>query len=95
MEIIFFFLALIIAASAVALIYELRDAKKRLNEHDRRIAKLEASNRLRMPQDAQEKILNAMAAIVNLKGEGKVIDDLVANAEEWMKSTLAIGTKRE
>jgi energy-converting hydrogenase Eha subunit H len=51
--------------------------------------------RLRMPQDAQEKILNAMAAIVNLRSEGKVIDELVANAQAWLADTMAIGTKRK
>ena len=85
----------LIVVSVLLLVREIQDVRDDAGRLAARVAKLEDAARLRMPQDAQEKTLNAMAAIVNLRSEGKVIDELVANAQAWLADTMAIGTKRE
>jgi hypothetical protein len=89
-----------------ALFFELRN---RVNEYGRentalqirmaviteRVHKLERASRLRMPHEAMDKIMNAMAALDALEREKKLETDFIENSREWLAKAMSTGTKRD
>ena len=95
-------IVIIIFHSALMLYREfrqLRDEKNALREENRelkaRIEKLEASSRKRLPWDAQENILDGMAALDALMHQFNFGVDMVENAKAHFAKSMAVGTKRE
>lgn len=67
-------------------------AIQRLEE---RMKKIEQANRKRMPYDALEKLEHAQAALDLEEFEREIGLTRIKNAKEWLRMTLASGTKRE
>lgn len=85
----------VIVLSAFMLYREFQNVSNRVSALDERVKKLESANRLRMPWDAMNKLLNARAALNREKEERKLGIDFIENAEAWIDQAMATGTKRE
>lgn len=66
-----------------------------IEKMDQRIKTLEEANRKRMPWDALEKLEHAQAALDLEEFEREIGLTRIKNAKEWLRMTLATGTKRE
>lgn len=99
-------LIIIIALSAFMLYREFSIVIKRMDDIEKksgetieamntRIKTLEEANRKRMPWDALEKLEHAQAALDLEEFERELGLTRIKNAKEWLRMTLASGTKRE
>jgi len=107
--IISIFLIIIIALSAFMLYREFslvngrvdkleeKSAEKKaiIEKMDERIKTLEEANRKRMPWEALEKLEHAQAALDLEEFERELGLTRIKNAKEWLRRTMASGTKRE
>jgi len=107
--IIGFLLVIIIALSAFMLYREFRHVENRIGnletksgektslieKLDARIKTLEEANRKRMPWEALEKLEHAQAALDLEEFEREIGLTRIKNAKEWLRMTMASGTKRE
>ncbi len=88
-------LLLVIILAAFMLYREFQHVSGRMTGLEERMKKLEHASRKRMPYEALDKLLNARAALDRYKTENKFFDELITNAEAWLDSAMAEGTKRE
>lgn len=107
--IISIFLIIIIALSAFMLYREFSQVNGRVGKLEEksaeksiaiqnleeRMKKLETANRKRMPWEALEKLEHAQAALDLEEFERELGLTRIKNAKEWLRMTLASGTKRE
>lgn len=103
------FLIIIIALSAFMLYREFSQVNGRVSKLeeksaekttlieklDKRIETLEQANRKRMPWEALEKLENAQAALDLEEFERELGLTRIKSAKEWLRMTMASGTKRE
>jgi hypothetical protein len=89
---------LVIVVSAIGLIWiyhEWQTMKTQIGHQGERIAKLESSNRLRMPQKSYEELLDLMAALDAAEQEAQFKVELIRNARGHATNAMTVGTKRE
>ena len=96
MEIIKILLVLILAAIVVlcAVLLYLHFAK-RLNDLEARVAKMEEANKKRMPYEAMDALIDAMATVNVMEREEAFKLSLIENLKAHITSSMAVGTKRE
>lgn len=76
------------------LVCEWTRLRKQVHRQENRIENLEHAARLRMPHEAMDKILNAMAALDALQREKKLETDFIENTQAWLKKAMTVGTSR-
>lgn len=81
--------------SAVLGYHEYAALKRKDQELEDRIAKLEKTKSKRMPYEAMESILDARAALNKEKEEFQFFISLIENAEAHLNKAMTVGTKKE